>query len=202
MESSNHQSAPDRSRRIYVWWGVGFAFLGLLGLLCLSVGRPVIEVRRACEELMRAPMAGYFPEKASLEAAVARLGGPEQAARKISLYLRAPKRLAGDYQWTAGSVLGCCGKPGLRRLHELLASDPGQDRFAVGYWGAMSFDWCYRGSPPDWTTGALLETAAKDRDPELAGLAGETAGLLQAQAMPGTVFYRLTPPDLLRAPPK
>jgi hypothetical protein len=177
------QGAPDRSRRVFVWWGVAFIFLALLGLFCLLVAKPVAEVRGVAEGLLPAPMAGYFPERASVEAAVARLGGPEQAARKIWLYLRVPEQLGGEYRWTAGLMLGRCGKPGLRELRRLLA-DPADDRFQYGWWGAMAFDCYYRGSPPDWKSHSAMETAARDPDPEIARLAGEIARILNVGPVP------------------
>jgi hypothetical protein len=33
---------PDRSRRIYVYWGLGLAFLAVLGILCWPALEPVL----------------------------------------------------------------------------------------------------------------------------------------------------------------
>ena len=72
--------ADDGSRRVYVWWGVGFSFLLVLGLLCGLVIGPLVQTWKV--------VASYSSEQLSAEEAVARLGGQEQAARKLISCLR------------------------------------------------------------------------------------------------------------------
>ncbi|HOX08537.1 MAG TPA: hypothetical protein PK280_19230 [Planctomycetota bacterium] len=174
--------APDRSRRVYVWWGVAFAFLALLGLCCLLVIGPVVEVHSV---LKRREAHSRLTERAKAEPTIIALGGPEQAAHKLDRYLRMPawvlQRLdrydPGEAD-TAATLLGHCGKPGLRRIIALLeSSDPrlqhcgeaGVEGFLEGpypFWGA-------------WSTTTLRERALEGVDPETRRLADQAIHSLE-----------------------
>jgi len=106
---------PDRSKRIYVMWAAGFAFLGLLAIFCVYFLRPYMEVRAAVKRIN----AG----KDDYEGAVKFLGGPEQAAAKVSLYVRCPERLAAkDEKESAFKILAACGPPAFPWAESLLHS--------------------------------------------------------------------------------
>jgi hypothetical protein len=121
--------SPDRSRRVYVWWGVGFAFLGLLAVFCWLVVAPILQVRAVLGQLPAVDyLALYIPDDHALtaEAAIERLGGQRAAARKLSLFIRAPawvQSLEADdnpfamvrvpLREKAMALLGRCGEPGV-----------------------------------------------------------------------------------------
>ena len=95
---------PDRSKRIYVLWAAGFAFLGLLAIFCVYFLRPCLEVRAAVRRIDEfKPWVGRIDDRKiiSYEDAVKLLGGPEQAAAKCALYVRLPERLAADKYWAS-----------------------------------------------------------------------------------------------------
>jgi hypothetical protein len=118
--------APDRSRRVYVLWAVGFAFLAALGLFCLLVLLPIAEVRRVLES-SNIPPPSCLIARAEAEPAITILGGSVPAARKLALYLRAPRwalrqhSFEGDRE-AASILLGHCGRPGLQRIVAMLES--------------------------------------------------------------------------------
>jgi len=106
---------PDRSKRIYVLWAAGFAFLGLLAIFCVYFLRPCVEVRAAVRRID----AG----KSSCEDAVKFLGGPEKAAAKCAFYVRLPEMLAtGENKYQAFRILYACGQPAVPWLVSLLGS--------------------------------------------------------------------------------
>ena len=106
---------PDRSKRIYVMWAAGFAFLGLLAIFCVYFLRPCLEVRAAVRRIDAL--------KDDCEGAVKFLGGPEKAPAKCALYVRLPERLAADYEKArAFGILGACGQPAFPWLVSLLGS--------------------------------------------------------------------------------
>ena len=178
-------SPDDRSRRVYVWWGAGFAFLAALGLFCWLVVGPAVEVHRVAAAM---PVQGYFPARQEAAAAVARLGGPERAARKISIYLRLPAKLTGGEQsiprWQASALLGCCGKPGLKTILRLFSSSS-EIRQACGMWGLMTFT-VYRRGEAAFGRGNVIENfreALGDPDPEVCRLAGDLLEVLKARGI-------------------
>jgi HEAT repeat protein len=107
--------APDRSRRVYVWWGVGFAFLAALGSFCWLVVAPIFQAREAVRRWAGGTGGSWIPVE------IERLGGPDRAARSLSLYLRLPERWA-PMRGDAVVMLGSCADdsdsalPGLERL--------------------------------------------------------------------------------------
>ena len=107
---------PDRSKRIYVLWAGGFAFLGLLAIFCVYFLRPCLEVRAAVRRLSTGKLLTY-------QDAVKFLGGPKKAAAKCALYVRLPERLATkDGKHDAFGILGACGQPAFPWLVSLLGS--------------------------------------------------------------------------------
>ena len=108
-------NSSDGSKRIYVLWAAGFAFLGLLAIFCVYFLRPCLEVRAAVRRIN----AG----KGNCEGAVKALGGPEQAAAKCALYVRLPERLATrEDKNLAFGILDACGQPAFPWLMSLLGS--------------------------------------------------------------------------------
>jgi len=106
---------PDRSKRIYVMWAVGFAFLGLLAIFCVYFLRPYMEVRAAVRRIAE--------NKSTHEDAVKFLGGPEQAVAKCALYVKLPEKLAArENKGRAFGILGACGQPAFPWLVSLLGS--------------------------------------------------------------------------------
>ncbi len=103
-----------RSRKVYVLWGISLAFLLALGVFCWLVVVPVWRTHRVVAEYGK-PRATK-DDKA--EVFIKMLGGSEQAARKLSAYLRVPgipEASRGNAAW----LLARCGDtahPELKRL--------------------------------------------------------------------------------------
>jgi HEAT repeat protein len=115
MNDETGGALPDRSKRIYVLWAAGFAFLGLLAIFCVYFLRPCLEVRAAVRRINE--------RKINYEGAVKALGGPEQAAAKCTLYVRLPEKLAArENKDQAFEILGACGQPAFPWLVSLLGS--------------------------------------------------------------------------------
>ena len=118
-------AADPRERRVYVWWFAGLAFLLALGLFCLLVVGPLLEVHRAIRSIKDRPYVPNLPEedmKAFNSQAVTELGGPRKALARLRLYLRMPRWVAPD-QDTAIGLLAYCGQPALPVLRNLLADE-------------------------------------------------------------------------------
>jgi hypothetical protein len=113
-------------RPLVLWSAAIVAFLGLVWFAA-AVVVPAYEVHRAIDDAKRAPPA---PPGTLM----AKLGGPEPAARKLSIYLSLPKALiyrepSEDQRWwslyndkrgIAVGVLGDCGKHGVPTLVRML----------------------------------------------------------------------------------
>jgi hypothetical protein len=118
----SHQEAPaaKAGRRVYLGWAIGLGLLVSVGVFCVLVLRPWIQVRSV--------VTGFKPGTGQQEAtkAVAQLGGPGAAGYKLRLYLRMPGRLAPN-RHVALVVLGHCGADAAPTLNEFLAEseDPG-----------------------------------------------------------------------------
>lgn len=179
MEDAEAESpaAPDRSRRIYVLWGAGFAFLAALAAFCWLVVGPVVEVGRVIGSY-------HIPSSCLIggegELLVEELGGPERASRKLALYLRASALTGRDFggsRESAAVLLGHCGKWGLVRIIPMLESKDGtvQDE---GYIGMAGF---FHAPVDDVTTSdANREKALRDLDPEMRALATKALASLDA----------------------
>jgi hypothetical protein len=133
-----------KRERLLVWWGAALLFLALLGLGCWLVVLPARQAHVVVGEWGRSrllPSVGsvlnttaspdYTPLAIgdpllvrSTAEAIDRLGGPEQAARKLALYARLPGCFASRRE-PAIELLGECGAPAIPALERLArASDP------------------------------------------------------------------------------
>ncbi len=76
--------------------------------------------------------------------------------------------------------MGCCGKPGLRLLRDLVSS-PDEERQKYGVWGAFAFSWYHRDEAhgKDWSLD--LRWLLDDPDPEAAALARDISAVLRRQ---------------------
>jgi hypothetical protein len=112
----------DGSRRIYVLWGLGLAFLLALGLVCWLLLLPVLQVRRALHHviLLSGP---YNPDTFIMpEEAVEELGGAARAAPKLAIYCRLPE-WAVYRRDGALYLLTQCGEPAVPALGRILLSN-------------------------------------------------------------------------------
>jgi len=95
----------DGSRCVYVLWAVGLGLLLGLGLVCWLVVIPVLQVREALKRY-----SGIYDElPVDNPQEIERLGGPKEALRKLSLYLRLPRRMA-DHRAIAARMVSWCGQ--------------------------------------------------------------------------------------------
>ena len=85
-----------------------------LGTFCWLFAYPVLEVHRVAAEQSQ--------DRISEAKAIAKLHGPEQAARKIGLYLRMPEKLASNKK-AAIFLLGRCGKAAVPILVNVLGDE-------------------------------------------------------------------------------
>jgi HEAT repeat protein len=113
-----------RSKRMYVLWATALTLLLTLGLFCWLVVVPYFRVRAAIERC--AGTWDLMPQE------IERLGGPELAARDLSLYTRLPDRIA-DRKRTAALLLGRCGKPAVPALVGLLGNKDEYVRWYAAY---------------------------------------------------------------------
>ncbi len=152
---ATEQQPKSRSRRMYIMWGVALALLVAAGLFSWLVVVPVLQVRSAAQDLISRrglpDLQGFYaphldlsrPRKMAHEA-VGRLGGPDEARDKLSLYLRLPpdwdlvvgraaavwmltacgeeaapilvRELDGTSWWYAAMALAEMGKPALPQI--------------------------------------------------------------------------------------
>jgi hypothetical protein len=196
----------DRSKQIYVLWGVGFAVLAALGAFCWLVVGPVMEADAAAEELSRSIAHEMLSSPERTAPVIARLGGPEKAARKLGIFLRMPKRVSAPSEKRASAVtlLSYCGKPGLAELIVLLDSRDKEDQ-ALGAHGVMLYSimnhptvspasellplpWIDETAPgtdiksvPSINFTASMETAARDEDPQVREAATKALRIWEAE---------------------
>ena len=120
----------DRSKRLYVYWGVALGSLLALGLVCWTVVVPFLQTRasvsRYHQQLSGLEAVPYSPfgetERGLAESEVQRLGGAQPAVRRLALYLRLPARIA-PHRFAAASMLAYCGVqsgPAVPQLLKLL----------------------------------------------------------------------------------
>jgi hypothetical protein len=116
------------SRGVYAAWAAGFGALAALGLFCGLFLSPFVRVRAALAPLRPKSFGGItLPLTTSdfrheARKALEHLGGPEAAARKLAMYLHAPKHLAPD-RWCAALLLPKCGKHAVPALAGLLSDE-------------------------------------------------------------------------------
>ena len=164
---------PDRSKRIYIMWATGFAFLGLLAIFCWYFLRPYMEVRAAVERIAEGKSISYEDEGKELGYLdeVKALGGPERAAAKCALYVRLPERLAGDDEKIlAFAILFACGKPAVPWLVSLMGS-----RDAYVRWNTVNV----LGGLRDHRAVEPLIAALKDSNPDVRCMAASALGKLK-----------------------
>jgi len=175
-----------RSRRIYIYWGIALTLLVTVGLVCWLVVVPVTEVRTAVRRLKsvtneatrnwskRPWPADYWVlakdetrwEIVSKEGVIP-LGGPEQAARAVSLYLRAPESLAPD-KALALVLAGACGDDASPLVPLIISfledNDRGMRSAAVVALGRIGDARAEEHLLPLLTSGCLLYTSPSPRD--------------------------------------
>jgi HEAT repeat protein len=103
-----------RSRKVYVLWGIALTFLGTVGLVCWLVVVPFLQTRAAMERAAVVRKRCVFGA-GDLRTTLKELGGPERAAGKLTLYLRAPASLAPE-RALAVEALGMLRRPESRGL--------------------------------------------------------------------------------------
>jgi hypothetical protein len=106
-----------RSKRMYVYWSGALTLLITVVLLCWLVVVPTWQVHRAVRECNSPPYAK--------QPAIKKLGGQEEAIRRLVSYSRLPNWIA-PRRTQAVDLLNDCGPAGLRQLL-LLASSEDQD---------------------------------------------------------------------------
>jgi HEAT repeat protein len=203
-DRSSQVAALDRSgpsRKAIVGWTVGMlATLGTVWLVATAVVKigEFRQVEKALEVCTPDRCAEVSDETKLKQ--VEFLGGPGPAARKLSFYLRLPKRWAYS-KGIAVDMLGYCGEPALPELNRLLAHEDGMMRRMtaeslgkVGGPRAMDAlvvalkddDWFVRygavnglGIVGEPQAGRLLEKARKDEDEHVRKRAGEVLKLIR-----------------------
>ncbi len=103
-------SPERRSKRIYIYWGVALTLLVTVALVCWLVVVPVLDVRATVGRCR-----GRDPDFGK---EIAHLGGPQNAAHRLTLYLKLPAWLVSDRP-QAARLLGKCGDWGLSALYRL-----------------------------------------------------------------------------------
>ena len=108
--------------------GIGLAFFAMLVLAAVFVVLPAYAVRKALASVPRFGISGPDPiTRSDVDTAtIARLGGPEKAAGRLSLYVNLPERFADD-KAAAIYYLGACGRHGARSLARIIDSPKRQD---------------------------------------------------------------------------
>lgn len=121
----DYPSKPLRTWQPMFLWTAGILLaLGLLWFFGALVA-PLLQIRAAVYEPL-VVIVGDRPVVCQPKGTIARLGGPEAAARKLRTYLRMPEKLAPN-KHVALVVLGHCGAVGAPTLEEFMAKseDPG-----------------------------------------------------------------------------
>jgi len=121
---SDESPAPKkRSRKLYVLWGVALTLLLAAGAFCWAVVVPVWQVHRVLT-----PGAEVVTTEDSIE----RLGGPREAADRLSLYIRMPRQLA-SHKLHAAYLLRHCGDSAVAGLTRSLRDGDPEVRRAAAY---------------------------------------------------------------------
>jgi hypothetical protein len=115
---------------------VGLGVLGAVGLTSWLVVVPYLRARAAIEANIEAATVDHRPGLvlglADPDGTVADLGGPEEAAWAMKVYLNAPDRIAPE-KVTALFVLAACGEENLPLIARSMESGEPQVRGAAGY---------------------------------------------------------------------
>ncbi len=115
-EKAIEAARPGRSKRIYVYWGMALTLLIALGLFCWLVVVPVGQVRSELRKVVEERKRAWTQENTVLGSGVfgpmlRGIGGPEEAADRLCLYLWVPDRFA-PHKDLAVEALGECRQPG------------------------------------------------------------------------------------------
>ena len=134
-----------RDPRVYVWWAVGMGLLAALGLFCWLLLAPFLRAR-ASIQVYDGPQAVFgggairLPRTSTLgravrtrQEAVASLGGPDAAVWPLTVYARAPRKLAPRRD-AAAFLLWECGDKAVPILARLSA-DPDESVRSVAVRG-------------------------------------------------------------------
>ncbi len=155
-----------RGRRVYVWWGVAFGALVLLGVSCWFFVRPYCQVRKATR-LCQGDDPPWDINPVRAQMAVRELGGSSKAFGPLSRYMRLPWKLT-EYRESGTVMLGECGPQAVPELLRLLHDDSDYVRaHAAITLGRMQDE---RGYEP------LLSAMKCDPDPFVRGMAAVGLG--------------------------
>jgi HEAT repeats len=103
-----------RSRKVYVLWVTALVLLLSMSAFCWLVVAPYLQTRAAVQR------CHADPDRVRSE--IEKLGGPERAARRVSLYLRTPGFLAPN-RLVALEILCECDEAAIPELVKLLGGD-------------------------------------------------------------------------------
>jgi len=136
----------DGSKRVYALWAAGFGLLTALALFCWLLLAPFLQARDAIDTALgrkevqvfgTGPNAIRLPVTTTLsrtmrhqEDALRQLGGPQAAAPKLAVYLRAPRSLA-PHRRTAVLLMSHCGELAVPALTRLLDDDEENIRWSA-----------------------------------------------------------------------
>jgi hypothetical protein len=125
MDKAATAQPSDGSRCVYALWAVGLGMLLVMGLFCWLLLVPFLRARSAIRSTI--PLSAYQGVDArggssgprSHREAVDWLGGPDAAVWPLSVYLRAPRRLAPE-RFLAAYLLKECSDRSVPTLARLL----------------------------------------------------------------------------------
>ena len=146
----------QRSRRMYIMWGVALALLLTVGIFCWLVVVPYLQVRAALE---RCPPA-MWP---NLRTEARNLGSKRETARKLRIYLRFPDFLTPRRKFAVW-MLSQCGRDGAAELMRL-AVDP-HEKYGGTAYGILGNAMVHPGIE-------LLQARIKDGNPAMRALAAD-----------------------------
>jgi len=113
------EAKPGLSRKAIIGWSVAMLAVLVLAWFVGAVVVPAWKTRRVVEA-STILLSSVRPMKRS--DALRELGGPEEAAKRLSFYLRLPNWIA-DQKPTAVLLLGCCGEAGIEPLIRVARSN-------------------------------------------------------------------------------
>jgi len=173
-----------KSRRLYWLWGIALTLLLGLALFCWLVVVPVWQVRRVTQEFATSGFRdGYFSSSKQAAPHIEDLGGAGPGARKLALYLRAPRWVEGAHSkghaYSTYVLLAYCGKDGLAELVGLLEDGREYERQSA-LLGLMVFGVNYKRTTYGDTV-SCLEPLLEDDDPEVRELGAKAIELIKSK---------------------
>jgi hypothetical protein len=157
-----HQAAHGRaSARVCKFWIIGLAAVAFLALLCWYLAKPLAEVRSAVAQCPHPSDKSVLDWEAKAQEAIDQLGDRENAAARLSWYLRLPSWLA-PRRPVAASMLGLCGTAAVPGLIEALGDEDAEVRTRA----ALALG----DAAPHRAIGPLL-VALHDREPSVRAMA-------------------------------